>query len=131
LLLTTAGQAEKGYGVYFEWQQIERWSSPLGEAAEELDQADRNKPESLDAGPFTPVVMDMVEATVAQYAHLVLRLDETKARLRDVAGYYRKVEETNTMESVVRPGDSLWPLASPLEGDRRRAWDGSVEDGGG
>lgn len=116
--------------MYFEWQQIERWGRHLGDAAEELDQADHSKPESVDSGPFTAVVMDMVEATVAQCAHLVLRLDEAAGRLHEVAAYYRAVEEANVAESVVRPGDSLWSLVNPLEGDRRRAWDGTKETGG-
>jgi hypothetical protein len=104
-----------GGGVYFDWQVIERWSRHLGEAAEDLDQADRSKPESLDAGPFTPVVMDMVEATVAQYAHLVLRLDEAKEQLHDVAGYYRRVEENNTREVSLNPA-TRYGRSSPAGG---------------
>jgi hypothetical protein len=114
--------------MYFEPQQIERWSRHLREAADELDHADKSGPDSLDAGPFSAVVVDMVEATVAQYAHLVLRLDEASDRLQDVAAYYRHAEDTN-LEAVVKVGDSMWPLASPLDGERRRAWDGSDADG--
>ena len=85
------------YGeVHFDSGQIERWSQLLEEAASELDTgAERRRPEYVDAGPFTPLVEDMVEATVAQYVHLILRLEAAAHKLDRVAKAYRKVEEKN------------------------------------
>ena len=97
--------------MYFDWQQIERWSRQLGEAADDLDFADRSKPEFLDAGPFAALVTDMVEGTVAELAHLVLRLDAASDRLHQVARYYREVEETN-QRHVEQFGGSLEPFVS-------------------
>ncbi len=114
--------------MYFDWEQIERWSRLLADSAESLDAAAKSSPATVDAGPFTPVVMDMVEATAAQYAHLVLRMDAAAERLHRVAEYYRDVEETNAhyMETL---GIPEWPLPDPrLLEKRRRAWEMLEED---
>ncbi|WP_147304579.1 hypothetical protein [Thermasporomyces composti] len=85
------------YGeVHFDSGEIERWGQLLEEAAVELDTgAERRKPQYIDAGPLTPVVEDMVEATVAQYVHLILRLEAAAHRLNKVAKAYREIEKKN------------------------------------
>lgn len=84
---------------YFDPTEIQRWSRIFQETARLLDsRAEQTRPESVDAGPFALVVQDMVEATVAQYVHLILTLQAAADKLSHVAAAYRAAEERNARE---------------------------------
>lgn len=75
---------------------IDRWSRLFEETAEVLDsRAEQTRPERVDAGPFALAVQDIIEATVAQYVHLIMSLENSADKLRKVAKVYRKMEEQN------------------------------------
>lgn len=124
-MLAHGAKGKAGGHMYFESDQIERWSRHIRQVRDDLDAADQAKPESVDAGPFTPLVIDMVEATVADYVHLALRLATLADRLDKVADYYRKVEEVNQELLQVTPDSPFYnagAIGLSMAGEHAAAW---------
>jgi uncharacterized protein YukE len=91
----------------------EKWFDPdgmrqianrLDQAADEADSAGVSMPESLDAGPFTPLIVSMVNAVAAEDANLIMRLGMAAEKIRTAASKAEQAEEESakTIEDVWR-----------------------------
>lgn len=91
----------------------EKWFDPdgmreianrLDQAADEADTAGESIPASLDAGPFTPLIVSMVNAVAAEDANMIMRLGLAAEKIRTAASRAEQTDEESakTIEDVLR-----------------------------
>jgi hypothetical protein len=91
----------------------EKWFDPdgmreianrLDQTADEADAAGESIPASLDAGPFTPLIVSMVNAVAAEDANMIMRLSMAAEKIRTAASKAERTDEENakTVEDIWR-----------------------------
>ncbi|MEQ7126943.1 hypothetical protein ABN034_20705 [Actinopolymorpha sp. B11F2] len=78
---------------YVDVDKIRSIARDLDQVATEVDSADRAMPETLDAGPFTPGIMRLVEAVAANTAVHVMRVRAAAEGVRKAADQYEDTED--------------------------------------
>jgi hypothetical protein len=89
---------------YVDVDKIRSIARDLDQVATEVDSADRAMPETLDAGPFTPSIMRLIEAVAANTAVHVMRVQAAAEAVRQAADQYEDTEDhhVETLEGFFR-----------------------------
>ncbi len=80
---------------FFDPPQIRAGARDLDRIAGDVDEAGRTMPETLDAGPLTPWVLNLVDACAANVAAQVIRLHAAADAARAAADRYETTEHHN------------------------------------
>jgi hypothetical protein len=65
----------------------------LSQAAEEADEVAASMPAFLDAGPFTPFLLELVHLTAAEHVLMVMRAEMASEKLKQVAANSERFED--------------------------------------
>jgi hypothetical protein len=103
---------------YVDTGKIREIARDLDLVAADVDSAGQTLPETLDAGPFTPGIMRLVEAVAANTAAHVMRLHAAAQAVRRAADQYDDTEDHNveTLSGFLRD------LAGENPDGGRQAW---------
>jgi hypothetical protein len=86
-------------GKHFNPEALRKVATDLERAAVHVDASEAARPTTLDAGPLTPILTEMVHQVVADSANLVMRLIATGETLRDV-GERQEADERGNVEDL-------------------------------
>ena len=94
---------------HFDPEALRAVATDLERAAVHVDLSEAARPTTLDAGPLTPLLIEVVHQVVADSANLVMRLHATGDALRHVGERLEAAEQGNV--------DSLGGFYRDLSGD--------------
>lgn len=80
---------------------VRRVAGRLETTAEEVDErVGTSMPEAMDAGPFTPLLLGLVNAVAADHVGMVMRLDKAAEKMREAADRSEHTEQDNAEQMV-------------------------------
>lgn len=97
---------------FFDPPEIRALANGLDQVASEVDGVGRSTPPSLDAGPLTPWILELVQAAAANVAAQVIRLHAAAEAARQSAARYADAEDHH-VETI---GEFLRDLAGESPG---------------
>ncbi len=80
---------------HFDPEALRAIATDLERAAEHVDLSEAARPTTLDAGPLTPILTEIVHQLVADSGNLVMRLLATSDALRHVGDRQEAAEQGN------------------------------------
>ncbi|HEY8458723.1 MAG TPA: hypothetical protein VIL34_24255 [Actinopolymorphaceae bacterium] len=101
-------------GKVFDPAAMRDMADRLEQASAKFDATGTKIPDSVDAGPFAPLVQGLIESVAANNAALVIRLAAAADQVRKAADRYEATEEANA-DVLRKKGDLENLLLGGLE----------------